>query len=57
MASTTLSSMLPPPLMTAAYGLYADWSGLDLTFAVMAMLTLAVIPLSIPLRARLAAPA
>ena len=41
-------------LMTAAYGLYADWSGLDLTFAVMALLTLAVIPLSIPLRARLA---
>jgi FSR family fosmidomycin resistance protein-like MFS transporter len=44
-------------LMTAAYGLYADWSGLDLTFAVMALLTLAVIPLAIPLRARLAAAA
>lgn len=41
-------------LMTAAYGLYADWSGLDITFAVMALLTLAVIPLSIPLRSRLA---
>lgn len=42
-------------LMTAAYGLYADWSGLDITFAVMALLTLAVVPLSIPLRSRLAA--
>ena len=37
-------------LMTAAYGVYADWSGLDITFAVMALLTLAVVPLSIPLR-------
>jgi MFS family permease len=44
-------------LMTAAYGLYADWSGLDWTFAVMALLTLAVVPLSIPLRSRLAAAA
>jgi MFS transporter, FSR family, fosmidomycin resistance protein len=44
-------------LMTAAYGLYADWSGLDMTFAIMAVLTLAVVPLSIPLRARLAAAA
>ena len=44
-------------LMTVAYGLYADWSGLDITFAVMALLTLAVIPLSIPLRSRLAAAA
>jgi MFS family permease len=41
-------------LMTAAYGLYADWSGLDWTFAIMALLTLAVVPLSIPLRKRLA---
>ena len=41
-------------LMTAAYGLYADWSGLDITFAVMALLTLAVVPLSLPLRRRLA---
>ena len=41
--------------MTAAYGLYADWSGLDITFAAMAVLTLAVVPLSIPLRSRLAA--
>ena len=41
-------------LMTAAYGVYADWSGLDVTFAVMALLTLAVVPLSLPLRARLA---
>ena len=41
-------------LMTAAYGFYADVSGLDVTFAVMALLTLAVIPLSIPLRAHLA---
>ena len=41
-------------LMTAAYGVYADWSGLDITFAVMALLTLAVVPLSLPLRARLA---
>jgi MFS family permease len=44
-------------LMTAAYGVYADWSGLDLTFAVMALLTLAVVPLSLPLRSRLAAAA
>jgi MFS family permease len=44
-------------LMTAAYGLYADWSGLDITFAVMALLTLAVVPLAIPLRSRLAAAA
>ncbi|HZO29708.1 MAG TPA: MFS transporter [Chloroflexota bacterium] len=41
-------------LMTAAYGLYADWSGLDITFVVMALLTLAVVPLSLPLRSRLA---
>jgi FSR family fosmidomycin resistance protein-like MFS transporter len=41
-------------LMTAAYGVYADWSGLDLAFAVMALLTLAVVPLAIPLRSRLA---
>ena len=41
-------------LMTVAYGVYADWSGLDITFVVMAVLTLAVIPLSIPLRSRLA---
>lgn len=41
-------------LMTAAYGLYADWSGLDWAFAIMALLTLAVVPLSIPLRKRLA---
>jgi MFS family permease len=44
-------------LMTAAYGLYADWSGLDLAFAVMAVLTFAVIPLALPLRSRLAAAA
>jgi FSR family fosmidomycin resistance protein-like MFS transporter len=42
-------------IMTAVYGLYADWSGLDWTFAVMALLTLAVIPLALPLRSRLAA--
>ena len=40
-------------LATALYGLYADWSGLDWTFAAMALLTLAVIPMSLPLRARL----
>ena len=40
-------------IMTAVYGLYADWSGLDWTFAVMALLTLAVIPLALPLRSRL----
>ncbi len=44
-------------LMTVAYGLYADWSGLDLAFAVMAVLTFAVIPLALPLRSRLAAAA
>jgi MFS family permease len=40
-------------LMTAVYGLYADWSGLDWTFAAMALLTLAVVPLAVPLRDRL----
>lgn len=40
-------------LATAAYGLFADWSGLDWTFAVMALLTLAVVPLALPLRSRL----
>ncbi|MGE3912884.1 MAG: MFS transporter [Chloroflexota bacterium] len=40
-------------IMTAVYGLYADWSGLDWTFGVMALLTLAVIPLALPLRSRL----
>jgi FSR family fosmidomycin resistance protein-like MFS transporter len=40
-------------LATAAYGLFADWTGLDWTFAAMALLTLAVVPLAIPLRARL----
>ena len=42
-------------IMTAVYGLYADWSGLDWTFAIMALLTVAVIPLAMPLRSRLAA--
>lgn len=42
-------------LATFAYGLLADWSGLNWTFAVMALLTLAVVPLAAPLRARLAA--
>lgn len=41
-------------LATAIYGLYADWSGLDWTFAAMALLTLAVIPMALPLRSRLA---
>jgi MFS transporter, FSR family, fosmidomycin resistance protein len=41
-------------IMTAVYGLYADWSGLDWTFAIMALLTFAVIPLALPLRSRLA---
>ena len=40
-------------LATAAYGLFADWSGLDWTFAVMALLTLAVVPMALPLRSRL----
>jgi MFS family permease len=40
-------------LATGLYGLYADWSGLDWTFALMALLTLAVVPLAFPLRARL----
>ncbi|MCC7370569.1 MAG: MFS transporter [Chloroflexi bacterium] len=40
-------------IMTALYGYYADWSGLDWTFALMALLTFAVIPLAIPLRSRL----
>jgi MFS family permease len=40
-------------LATAAYGLFADWSGLDWTFAAMALLTLAVVPMALPLRARL----
>ena len=40
-------------LATAAYGLLADWSNLDWTFAAMALLTLAVVPLAIPLRSRL----
>jgi MFS family permease len=42
-------------LATAIYGLLADWSSLDWTFAAMALLTLAVIPLALPLRARLSA--
>lgn len=42
-------------LMTALYGLYADWSSLDWAFALMALLTFAVIPLALPLRSRLAA--
>jgi MFS family permease len=41
-------------LATAAYGLFADWSGLDWTFAAMALLTLAVVPMALPLRSRLA---
>lgn len=40
-------------LATAAYGLLADFSGLDWTFAAMALLTLAVVPMALPLRARL----
>jgi len=44
-------------LATAAYGVLADWSGLDWTFAVMALLTLAVVPMALPLRSRLAAAA
>ena len=40
-------------LATAIYGLFADWSGLDWTFAAMALLTVAVVPLAFPLRARL----
>src|SRR5439155_25244279 len=41
-------------IATFLYGLLADWSGLDWTFAVMALLTLAVVPLALPLRSRLA---
>jgi MFS family permease len=41
-------------LATAAYGLFADWSGLDWTFAAMALLTFAVVPMALPLRSRLA---
>jgi MFS family permease len=44
-------------LATAAYGVLADWSSLDWTFAAMALLTLAVIPMALPLRTRLAAAA
>jgi MFS family permease len=44
-------------IATFIYGLLADWSSLDWTFAVMALLTLAVVPLAIPLRSRLAAAA
>jgi len=40
---------------TVLYGVLADWSGLTWTFAVMAALTLAVVPLAAPLRTRLAA--
>jgi MFS family permease len=40
-------------LATAAYGLFADWSGLDWTFGVMALLTFAVVPMALPLRSRL----
>lgn len=39
---------------TVLYGVLADWSGLTWTFAVMAALTLAVVPLAAPLRTRLA---
>ena len=42
-------------LATVAYGVLADWSGLTLAFALMAALTLAVVPLAAPLRTRLAA--
>ena len=41
-------------IATFLYGLLADWSGLEWTFAVMALLTLAVVPLVLPLRSRLA---
>ena len=41
-------------LATVAYGVLADWSGLTWAFALMAMLTLAVVPLAAPLRNRLA---
>jgi MFS family permease len=40
-------------IATFLYGLLADWTGLDWTFAVMALLTLAVVPLALPLRSRL----
>lgn len=40
---------------TVIYGVLADWSGLTWAFALMAALTLAVIPLAAPLRTRLAA--
>jgi MFS family permease len=44
-------------IATVIYGVIADWSGLDWTFALMALLTLAVVPLAVPLRSRLAAAA
>jgi MFS transporter, FSR family, fosmidomycin resistance protein len=40
---------------TLGYGLVADHLGLDGTFGLMAALTLAIVPLAIPLRRRLAA--
>ena len=40
-------------IATFLYGLLADWMGLDWTFAAMALLTLAVVPLAVPLRSRL----
>ena len=42
-------------LATVAYGVLADWSGLSWTFALMALLTFAVVPLAAPLRSRLVA--
>ena len=38
----------------ASYGLLADWTGLGWTFAAMALLTVAVVPLALPLRSHLA---
>ena len=40
-------------IATFLYGLLADWTGLDWTFAAMALLTLAVVALAAPLRSRL----
>jgi len=41
-------------IATVLYGVLADWSDLTWTFALMAALTLAVVPLAAPLRTRLA---
>jgi len=42
-------------IATSVYGLLADWSGLEWMFALMALSTLAVVPLALPLRSRLTA--